>query len=107
MADAGTQQADAASPRTFLQGVIRSFDPLTGDGTILCDTDLAEYELARGALSESVFRMLRQGQRVVFDLDGSGMATHLRMGSERDMGTPGFPQVHPQDVVHPQGGELD
>ena len=33
--------------------------------------------------------MLRQGQRVVFDLDDDGRATHLRLGSEVDMGTPG------------------
>ena len=34
--------------------------------------------------------MLRQGQRVIFDLDGDGRATQLRLGSEVDMGTPGF-----------------
>ena len=33
--------------------------------------------------------MLRQGQRVVFDLDAAGRATALRLGSEVDMGTPG------------------
>jgi len=36
--------------------------------------------------------MLRQGQRVVFDVGNDGLATHLRLGSEVDMGTPGFPQ---------------
>jgi CspA family cold shock protein len=36
--------------------------------------------------------MLRQGQRVVFNLDDAGRATHLRLGSEIDMGTPGFPR---------------
>jgi hypothetical protein len=35
--------------------------------------------------------MLRQGQRVVFDLDGDGRATRLRLGSEVDMGTREFP----------------
>ena len=33
--------------------------------------------------------MLRQGQRVIFDLDDAGRATALRLGSEVDMGTPG------------------
>jgi CspA family cold shock protein len=33
--------------------------------------------------------MLRQGQRVVFDLDQNGRATALRLGSEADMKTPG------------------
>jgi len=71
-----------------MQGVVKSYDPGTGQGVILCDSDLAEYDLAASALEGSVFRMLRQGQRVVFDLDGSGRATALRLGSEVDMGTP-------------------
>ena len=73
-----------------MQGVIKSYDPATGDGAILCDVDLLEYDLAPGALKGTVFRMLRQGQRVVFDLDDQGRATALRLGSEVDMGTPGF-----------------
>jgi cold shock CspA family protein len=73
-----------------MQGVIKSYDPSSGDGIILCDTDLSDYELADDALEGSLFRMLRQGQRVVFDLDDSGCATHLRLGSEVDMGTPGY-----------------
>jgi very-short-patch-repair endonuclease len=32
--------------------------------------------------------MLRQGQRVIFELDGEGHATKLRVGSERDLGLP-------------------
>jgi CspA family cold shock protein len=50
---------------------------------------LADYELAPGALDGSIFRMLRQGQRVLFNVDGGGRATQLRLGSERDMETPG------------------
>jgi cold shock CspA family protein len=73
-----------------MQGVIKSYDPSSGDGIVLCDTDLSDYELADDALEGSLFRMLRQGQRVVFDLDDSGCATHLRLGSEVDMGTPGY-----------------
>jgi len=56
---------------------------------VLCDTDLRDYDLAPGALDGSILRMLRQGQRIVFDLDGAGRATKVRLGSERDMGTPG------------------
>ena len=73
-----------------MQGVIKSYDPGTGDGIIMCDTDLADYDLAPGSLHGSPFRMLRQGQRVIFDLDEGGRATRLRLGSEVDMGTPGF-----------------
>jgi CspA family cold shock protein len=73
-----------------VQGVVKSYDPGTALGTVVADTDLVEYDLADDALAGSVFRMLRQGQRVVFDLDGAGRATSLRLGSEVDMGTPGF-----------------
>lgn len=79
-----------------MQGVIKSFDPGTGDGVILCDADLAEYDLAADALEGSIFRMLRQGQRVRFELDDAGLATHLSLGSEVDMGTPGFLEPHHQ-----------
>lgn len=74
-----------------MQGVVKSYDPVSGDGVVVRDTDLADVELAPGALSGSVFRMLRPGQRVVFDLDDAGRATALRLGSEVDMGTPGYP----------------
>lgn len=73
-----------------MQGVIKSYDPGTGDGVVLCDTDFKEYELTPDALEGSVFRMLRQGQRVIFDVVGNTQATRLRLGSEVDMGTPGF-----------------
>ncbi|HEX4819025.1 MAG TPA: hypothetical protein VFV00_02370 [Acidimicrobiales bacterium] len=71
--------------------MIKSYDPGSGDGVVLCDTDLAEYDLDADALVGTVFRMLRQGQRVIFDLTDDGLATRLRLGSEVDMGTPGFP----------------
>ena len=71
-----------------MQGVIKAYDPSSGFGVVMCDTDLADYDLAPGAIEGSVFRMLRQGQRVVFDLDEAGRATSLRLGSEVDMGTP-------------------
>jgi cold shock CspA family protein len=73
-----------------MQGVIKAYDPQTGIGVLMCDTDLADYDLASDALEGSIFRMVRQGQRVVFDVDDAGRATHLRLGSEVDMGTPGF-----------------
>ena len=84
-----------------MQGVVKSYDPGTGQGVLLCDTDLAEYDLAANALEGSVFRMLRQGQRVVFDLDEGRRATRLSLGSEVDMGTPGFP---PAGASSPSAG---
>jgi cold shock CspA family protein len=74
-----------------VQGVVKAYDPGTGDGVVVRDTDLSEYDLAAGALTGSIFRMLRPGQRVVFELDEQGQATRLRIGSENDMGTPGYP----------------
>ena len=74
-----------------MQGVIKSYDPTTGEGVVVRDTDRTEYELAPDALQGSIFRMLRQGQRVVFDVDATGRAGRLRLGSEVDMGTPAFP----------------
>ena len=71
-----------------MQGVIKSYDPSSGDGIVVRDTDLAELDLASNALEGSIFRMVRQGQRVVFDLDSDGCATALRLGSEVDMETP-------------------
>ena len=72
-----------------MQGVIKSYDPASGDGSLVSDTTLAEFDLAVDALEGSIFRMLRQGQRVVFDIDADGRATKLRLGSEADMATPG------------------
>ena len=71
-----------------MQGVVRTFDPLTSEGLVVSDTDRAEYVLALDALQGSLFRMLRQGQRVNFDLDAAGRATRVRIGSEPDMGLP-------------------
>jgi CspA family cold shock protein len=80
-----------------VQGVIKSYDPGSKDGILMRDTDLAEIDLAPDALEGSVFRLLRQGQRVIFDLDDEGRATHLRLGSEVDMGTPGLdPERFPE-----------
>ncbi|HRE03944.1 MAG TPA: hypothetical protein PLV68_21795, partial [Ilumatobacteraceae bacterium] len=75
--------------RPAMQGVIKSYDPATGEGVLVCDTDLNDYDLAADALAGSILRMVRQGQRVVFRLDEQGRATELRLGSEVDMGTPG------------------
>jgi CspA family cold shock protein len=82
-----------------VQGVIKSYDPSTGDGIVVRDTDLAELDLSADALEGSIFRMLRQGQRVRFELNGEGLATGLNLGSEIDMGTAGFLEQH--HIVEP------
>lgn len=71
-----------------MQGVVRTFDPVTHEGVLATDGDRTDYTLAPDALEGSIFRMLRQGQRVNFEIDASGRATRLRIGAERDMGLP-------------------
>jgi len=71
-----------------MQGTVKMFDPATREGIVVLDTDRSELVLASNALDGSLFRMLRQGQRIVFDLDASGRATHVRTGSEPDLGIP-------------------
>ncbi len=71
-----------------MQGVIRTYDPQTGEGVVVRDADREELVLAPDALQGSLFRLLRQGQRVNFDLDAEGRAARIRIGSEPDMGFP-------------------
>lgn len=68
-----------------MQGVIKLYDPTTGAGIIVRDDDRSEVFLRPGALAGSVFRTLRQGQRVKFELDeadGTPFATKVRLGSD-------------------------
>ncbi len=71
-----------------MQGVVRTYDPQTGEGILVSDADRSEYVLSADALTGSMFRMLLQGQRINFELDGEGRATRVRIGSEPDMGLP-------------------
>lgn len=52
-----------------IQGVVKTYDPITGVGVVVLDEDQSEVFLRPGSLQGSIFRMLRQGQRIVFDLD--------------------------------------
>lgn len=71
-----------------MQGVVKAYDPVSGLGSLLREPDGREIDLATDALLGSLFRFLRQGQRVNFDLDTDGLATRVRFGSELDMKTP-------------------
>ena len=67
-----------------MQGVVKVYDPDTGIGVIRRD-DGDEIQLRPGSLEGSLFRMLRQGQRVVFDateVDGALVAGNLRFGAD-------------------------
>ena len=68
-----------------MQGVVKVYDPETGVGVIVRDDDRSEVLIVPGSLAGSLFRSLRQGQRVVFDLedqDGRVVATRMRFGSD-------------------------
>jgi len=71
-----------------LQGVIKAYDRARATAYSCADTDLSEYDLAEDALVGSVFRSSVKASASVFELDPLGRATHLRLGSEVDMGTP-------------------
>ena len=71
-----------------MQGTVKIYDPSTREGVVVVDTDRSEVVLAANALDRSIFRLLRQGQRVVFDVDADGRATNVRAGSEPDLGLP-------------------
>jgi CspA family cold shock protein len=64
------------------------FDPATKEGIVVTEADRTEYVLATDAMRGSIFRVLRQGQRVVFDVDANGYATKVRSGAEPDLGLP-------------------
>jgi CspA family cold shock protein len=68
-----------------MQGVVKTYDDSTGIGLIVRDDDRSEVPLVPGSLDGSLFRLLRQGQRVRFDISGEGndaRAVNLRFGSD-------------------------
>ncbi len=50
------------------QGVVKSYDPNSGNGIVVLDSDKSEIYLKAGSLKGSIFRTLRQGQRINFDI---------------------------------------
>jgi cold shock CspA family protein len=67
------------------QGVVKTYDPVTGVGIVVRDADRSEVYLRPGSLKGSVFRSLRQGQRILFepvDEDGRVFVTSIRLGQD-------------------------
>jgi len=67
------------------QGVVKSYDPVTGVGIVVLDADRSEVYLRPGSLQGSVFRTLRQGQRILFDTvdeDDSRFVSGIRLGQD-------------------------
>jgi CspA family cold shock protein len=68
-----------------MQGVVKVYDPVTGVGIVVRDDDRSEVYLRPGSLNGSIFRTLRQGQRVNFELveeDGTAFVGTVRVGSD-------------------------
>ncbi|HEY5686569.1 MAG TPA: cold-shock protein [Acidimicrobiia bacterium] len=67
------------------QGVVKTYDPATGAGVVVVDSDRTEVYLRPGSLEGSIFRMVRQGQRITFDIDedgGNRFVANARVGQE-------------------------
>jgi CspA family cold shock protein len=67
------------------QGVVKTYDPVTGVGIVVRDADRSEVFLRPGSLEGSVFRTLRQGQRILFDVvddEGRGFVSSIRLGQD-------------------------
>ena len=50
------------------QGVVKSYDPNSGNGIVVLDTDKTDVYIQPGSLKGSIFRTLRQGQRINFEI---------------------------------------
>ena len=51
------------------QGVVKTYDPNSGNGIVVIDSDKTEVYIKAGSLKGSIFRTLRQGQRINFDIN--------------------------------------
>jgi CspA family cold shock protein len=68
-----------------VQGVVKLYDPLSGAGIVVRDDDRSEVFLRPGSLTGSIFRTLRQGQRIVFEIEtdeNRAFAARIRIGSD-------------------------
>ena len=51
------------------QGIVKSYDPNSGSGIVLLDSDKTEVYIKPGSLKDSIFITLRQGQRINFEIE--------------------------------------
>ncbi len=65
------------------QATVRSYDSLTRTGTLVADDGETLFPVDPEAMDSSMFRFLRPGQRVTFDLvteEGEQRLRNLRIG---------------------------
>lgn len=68
-----------------MQGVVKTYDPVTRMGIVVRDDGGDDVFLGPDSLEKSIFETLRQGQRIVFDLaeaEGRSFAANVRVGSD-------------------------
>jgi cold shock CspA family protein len=67
------------------QATVKRYDSMTRTGVLLADDGTTEFPIDPEAMDSGMFRFLRPGQRVTFDLvgggePGSGQVRNLRIG---------------------------
>ncbi len=65
------------------QATVKSYDSLTRTGILISDDQQTTYEVGPEVIDASMFRFLRPGQRVSFDIvemSGEKKLTDLRIG---------------------------
>ena len=61
------------------QATVKSYDSITRTGVLVADDGETTYEVDGDGLDSSMFRFLRPGQRVTFDISPEGVR-NLRIG---------------------------
>jgi cold shock CspA family protein len=65
------------------QATVKSYDSITRSGVLVADDGSTEYPIESDAMETGMFRFLRPGQRVTFDVverNGESVITNLRIG---------------------------
>jgi cold shock CspA family protein len=60
------------------QATVRRYDSITRTGVLVSDDGSTEYEIDPEAMDSGMFRFLRPGQRVTFDLVDGGDGPRIR-----------------------------
>jgi len=72
-----------ARKRRVPQATVKTYDSLTRTGVLVSDDGTREFEVDGAALDTGMFRFLRPGQRVTFDIvetEGRQAIRNLRIG---------------------------
>ena len=65
------------------QATVKSYDSISKTGSLLADDGTTEFVIDATSIDEGMFRFLRPGQRVTFEVEeqeGRPLARNLRIG---------------------------